>query len=85
MTTEDTLFVNCYLPSGTNKRHERENFIRTELPYFFQQNTKRVILGGDFNCVLLAKDQRGHNNPSPALQMLVSELQLRDTWEKNAW
>lgn len=34
--TNGTLVVNVYLPSGTNKRTERENFIVSELPFFLR-------------------------------------------------
>lgn len=77
----DTHFINVYLPSGSNKRHEREHFINTQLPFFFRHRYHRLIIGGDFNCVLSAKDQKGTYNPSPALQHLVQDLPLVDSWE----
>lgn len=82
ITADDTLIINTYLPSGTNKRQERENFIRTELPYFFRHRYHKLIFGGDFNCVLSAKDQSGNYNFSPALDTMVTRLHLKDAWEQ---
>ncbi|KAJ4447707.1 hypothetical protein ANN_09715 [Periplaneta americana] len=79
--TNGTLVVNLYLPSGTNKRTERENFIITELPFFLRYHYKTLILGGDFNCVLHPTDQTGVYQTAPALNQLVEELNLKDAWK----
>lgn len=73
--------MNVYLPSGTNKLTERENFIVTELPYFLRRQYKTLILGGDFNCVLNPKDQKGVFQSAPTLRQLVTDLKLTDAWE----
>jgi len=47
-----TLLINIYAPSGTAKRHESDHFFNNELPYLLQPPTARMIIGGDFNCVI---------------------------------
>jgi endonuclease/exonuclease/phosphatase family metal-dependent hydrolase len=41
----------------------------------------RMILGGDFNCVLSQTDCTGKGNYSRALQQLVRGYDLVDVWE----
>lgn len=72
---------NCYAPSGTNLRPERERFFNHTLAYYLRHNTPNVILAGDFNCVVRACDASG-NNHSPTLQRTIQQLQLVDVWEK---
>ncbi|KAJ4440715.1 hypothetical protein ANN_08863 [Periplaneta americana] len=81
MNINNTQFINVYLPSGTNYRQERENFISKEIPFYLRHRYNRLLIGGDWNCVLHAKDQTGKYNPSPALDNLTRELQLMDIWE----
>ena len=81
MKIQGTQVINVYLPSGTNRRQERELFINKELPFFFRHRYARIIIGGDWNCVLHAKDQSGQYHPSPTLDILTKELQLVDAWE----
>jgi len=40
-----------------------------------------VILGGDFNCVLEAKDTTGHANYSRSLAILTQGYALSDAWQ----
>lgn len=75
------LIVNLYLPSGSNNRLLREQMIVQDLPYYLRHKYNTLILGGDFNNVLNAKDQKGEYHPSPNLQRLCNELQLLDAWE----
>ena len=55
-----TLLINIYAPSGTAKRHEREYFFNNELPYLLKSPTARMIIGGDFNCVITTSDTTGN-------------------------
>ena len=55
-----TLLINTYAPSGTAKRHEREYIFNIELPYLLQPPTARMIIGGDFNCVITTSDTTGN-------------------------
>ncbi|KAJ4451297.1 hypothetical protein ANN_02758 [Periplaneta americana] len=71
----------CNLPSGTNHRQERESFLSKELPFFLRHRYDYLLIGGDWNCVLHAKDQTGQYNPSPVLTNMTQDLQLVDTWE----
>ncbi|KAJ4434226.1 hypothetical protein ANN_22774 [Periplaneta americana] len=75
------LIVNLYLPSGSNNRVLREQMIAQDLPFYLRHKYNILILGGDFNNVLNARDQKGEYHPSPNLQRLCNELQLLDTWE----
>ncbi|KAJ4440275.1 hypothetical protein ANN_08414 [Periplaneta americana] len=73
--------LNVYLPSGTNHRQQRESFLSKELPFFLRHRYDCLLIGGDWNCVLHAKDQTGQYNPSPVLANLTQDLHLVDTWE----
>ncbi|KAJ4437550.1 hypothetical protein ANN_17695 [Periplaneta americana] len=75
------LIVNLYLPSGSNNRVLREQMIAQDLPFYLRHKYNILILGGDFNNVLNARDQKGEYHPSPNLQRLCNELQLLDAWE----
>ncbi|KAJ4449788.1 hypothetical protein ANN_01192 [Periplaneta americana] len=79
---DNTLLINLYLHSGSNRRQEREDFISRDVPYYLSQRYEKLIIGGDFNCVLHCKDQTGTYNPSLALDRLTNDLRLIDVWEK---
>ncbi|KAJ4440325.1 hypothetical protein ANN_08464 [Periplaneta americana] len=81
MKVNNIQVLNVYLPSGTNHRQERENFLSKELPFFLRHRYDCLLIGGDWNCVLHAKDQTGQYNPSPVLTNMTQDLQLVDTWE----
>jgi exonuclease III len=55
-TLNGVALVNTYAPSGAEKRREREEFYTLELPYLMRTTPSRMILGGDFNCVLTQTD-----------------------------
>jgi exonuclease III len=78
-----TLLINIYAPSGTAKRHEREYFFNNELPYLLQPPTARMIISGDFNCVIATSNTTGHYNHSRALAELIHGFALKDTWQQN--
>jgi exonuclease III len=50
-----TWLINIFTPSGTARRHEREQFYNNEQPYLLRAALAKIIVGGDFNCV--------HNRP----------------------
>ena len=77
----DTWIMYIYAPSGTSKRHERENFYSTELTYLLTTVPKLVVVGGDFNCVLERKDVTGNFNYNRALEVLVRGMALQDAWQ----
>lgn len=81
MTENNVLMINLYLPSGTNKRQERELFITNELPFYLRHNYDAILIGGDFNCVLNARDQKGVFNFSLALNSVCKEFNFCDVWE----
>jgi exonuclease III len=80
-TLNGVSLVNIYAPSGAEKRTEREDFYTLELPYLMRTTPSRMILGGDFNCVLTQTDCTGKGNNSRALTKLVRECDLVDVWE----
>lgn len=73
--------VNVYAPSGTANYASRENFFQNILPFYLQSTSEHLVLGGDFNCVVSHKDSTGSSNFSPALGTLLSNLNLKDTWD----
>lgn len=79
-TTGSDKFVNVYGPSGSNKRAERELLYHTRLPPYLH-GTPNVIMCGDWNATLHAKDQRGTINTSNSLRTLVTQLDMTDVWE----
>ena len=81
LTEDKTLYLNVYLPSGTNKRTEREDMLNNVIPNFVRIPYNNTVIGGDFNCVMHPKDQRGTYHPSQGMERLYTELQLRDVWE----
>lgn len=77
----DVLICNIYAPSGTQNRNYRENFFNETIAYYIRNAPDNIILGGDFNAVISAKDATGTNSHSPALQRSIKNLHLTDTWE----
>jgi endonuclease/exonuclease/phosphatase family metal-dependent hydrolase len=73
--------VNIYAPSGTAKRKEREHFFNNELPYILNMASTGILLGGDFNCVLDARDSTGYGSFSRSLNTLITGYSLRDAWQ----
>ena len=71
-------FVNIYAPSDTANRQEREEFYNVELVCLLRSLPPTMMVGGDFNCVLL---QAGNMNYSKALDKLVQGLELTDVWK----
>jgi exonuclease III len=72
--------INIYAPSGAERRRERDEFFATELPYLLQTIPDRMIMGGDFNCVLSQVDCTGKANYSGTLQELVRGHNLINAW-----
>ncbi|KAJ4446450.1 hypothetical protein ANN_13146 [Periplaneta americana] len=81
LTDMNTLYVNVYLHSGTNRKREREDFFTNQMPFYLRHRFHKIMLAGDFNCVLTAKDQKPEYHPSPALQRMCQDLNLIDLWE----
>jgi exonuclease III len=73
--------VNVYAASGSAKRGEREHFYNSELPRLLVRPTEHQLLAGDFNCVLHSTETTASPNVRRALQSLISEMNLQDTWE----
>jgi exonuclease III len=73
--------MNIYAPSGAEKRREMEDFYALVLPYLMRTIPSRMILGGDFNCMLTQTDCTWKGNYSRALQQLVRGYDLVDVWE----
>jgi exonuclease III len=72
--------VKIYVPSGTAKRKERENFFNNELPYILDMASTDILLGDDFNCMLDARDSTGHGSFSRSLNTLIHGYPMRDAW-----
>ena len=55
---ENITFCNVYLPSGNDpiKKNSRENYIAETLPQILINAQDNVCIGGDWNCVVEAKD-----------------------------
>lgn len=77
----DVTLINLYAPSGSSNKAERSLFFKEEIIYLLRRCPVNVLMGGDFNCVLHAKDQFPHFNYCKELHELVRNLQLKDSWE----
>lgn len=81
MRINGVTLINVYAPSGTLNRGARENFFNATLPYYYYNATETVVIGGDFNCVVNAKDATGSNSHSPMLRRFMNASNVSDTWE----
>ena len=72
--------LNVYVPSGTNKKKEREEFFNQKILFYLRHNIDNIIFGGDFNCITSPSDcSTGKDNMcSKALKNLISDLGLKD-------
>lgn len=71
---------NIYAPSGVLQRTQREYFFNNTLSYYLREATEHVVLGGDFNSVVDARDSTGNSNYSASLRHTLQHLQLVDVW-----
>jgi len=74
--------VNIYVPSGTSRRQEREDFCNVELTYLLPSIHPTMIIVGDFKCVLPQTHCTGNINYSKALDRMVRGFDLTDVWER---
>lgn len=74
-------FMNIYAPSGASQRTAREDFFNSSVAHYLHHSSGNVVLGGDFNAVVNAKDATGGSNISPMCKRLMSAANLVDTWE----
>lgn len=72
---------NVYAPSGVQSYQSRESMFNQSLPFYLQNAGEYVLVGGDFNCVVSARDATGTNSQSIALRVLVQNMNLKDTWQ----
>ena len=81
----DLYLINVYAPSGKNKEQERELLLETELTYQLVQNTDNIIMGGDWNSILVPKDTNKPQNAcySKSLQQIVTMFKYKDIFSKN--
>lgn len=77
---QDLLLINIYAPTGSTGRKDRSIFYRDELVLLLSSGFTKIILGGDFNCVLRKEDQCPNFNFCLELQDLTHGLDLQDTW-----
>lgn len=71
---------NIYAPSGVLQRSQREYFFNSTLSYYLREATEHVVVGGDFNSVVDARDSTGNSNFSASLRYTLQHLQLADVW-----
>jgi exonuclease III len=78
---QGTWIIKVYAPSGAEKRDARERFYTTDIMPLLPLTRSKVILVGDFNCILTQADATGRKNFNRALDTLVRGLALIDTWD----
>ena len=59
-------------------------FFNIDLTYLLRTETDKIIIGGDFSCVLNKNDITGQYNHSRTLELLTTGLALRDAWENKS-
>ena len=64
---------------GTNV----STFLTMNYYIYYNRPKARMIIGGDFNCVIATSDTTGHYNHSHALAELIHGFTLKDTWQQN--
>ena len=79
----DTWLINIYAPSGAENKRDRESFFTNDLAQLLPTDNTKIILAGDFNCVITADDCTGTKNASKALEYTVKELNLNDACRSN--
>ena len=73
--------LNVYAYSGRQFNEERENLFRHELLYYLRNSLECTFIGGDWNCVLSARDTTSNNfETSKALLDTIRTLNLKDVW-----
>lgn len=81
ITLQNTVtVVNIYAPSGSNNRGLREDFFNSSIPPHVLHHAPYLIIAGDFNSVIDARDSTGSSNFSPNLKRLVQVKDLTDCW-----
>jgi len=78
---DDTCIVNIYAPSGTAKRSEREDFFNSGILGLLPLSPTKLILAGDFKCVLNNNDCTGQRTCSRALERLINDVRLKGAWD----
>ena len=78
----DVTIVNIYAPAGTQGRRGRGEFFTKDITPLLQDAAQKIVLGGDFNCVLHAQDTTGVATPSTVLRNVVAALGLKDAWKE---
>ena len=78
--------INVYAPSGRNKEQEREHLFENDLTYQLIPNTDNIIMGGDWNSILVPRDTSKPLNAcySKALQHIITSFRYKDIFKNNA-
>jgi hypothetical protein len=79
---DDVTIINIYAPSGTARKAEREEFYNTELIELLPVSPRKLILAGDFNCIIDDSESTDKRTHCRALGRLIQGLHLRDAWDK---
>jgi hypothetical protein len=74
-------YVNVYAPSRAEWRVQQECFVNAEIPLILPVAPVALVMAGDFNCILDARDTRVNAPQSNALQRLIRGMGLRDVWD----
>jgi endonuclease/exonuclease/phosphatase family metal-dependent hydrolase len=80
----DCSIINVYTSSRTAHRQDRETFYSCELPHVLTQESRNMLMAGDFNCTLEQGDSTGAMNHCRALTELLRGMELRDAWNRSA-
>lgn len=72
------VFINIYAPSGD--KPARRKFYAEDICQLLRRNTDKLVVGGDFNCVLSDVDQVPIPTRCPELRTLVESYRLKDSW-----
>lgn len=77
----DTRVLCVYAPSGSRQTSGREEFFARDLTPLLADAGERIIVGGDWNCVVRGRmDSTGQTPESKQLPTLLSAMGLKDAW-----
>ena len=81
----DMYLVNVYAHSGKKREIEREHLFETDLMHQLITNTDNIIMGGDWNSILLQKDSTKPNSAcfSKVLKHITSAFNYKDIFSSN--
>jgi exonuclease III len=78
----DMEILSVYGLSGSECKRKLEDFFDISVPQLLRHPRCKLIIAGDFNCVLQPTDTTGTFHTSGAFRHLVTGMDLHDSWDR---